>query len=79
MRDLPGGFELAGHLIVEDVPVDVYELGVFPVLVDVLVGFDEIIGSLGFHALSIDVVSVKFNGHHDVLCLHPEMTGKQPV
>ena len=61
-----GGFELTGRLIVEDVPVDVYDMGVFPALVDVLVGFDEIVGSLEFHALSINVVSVEFNGHYDV-------------
>ena len=42
------------------------DLGVSPALIDVLVGFDEIIGSLGFHALSVNVVAVKFNGHHDV-------------
>ena len=40
-----GGFELMGCLVVKDVPVDVYHLGVFPVFVDVLVGFDEINGS----------------------------------
>ena len=40
-----GGFELMGCLIVEDVPVDVYDLGVFPALVDVLVGLDEMVGS----------------------------------
>ena len=39
-----GGFELAKCLIVEDVPVYVNDLGVFPTLMDVLVGFDEIVG-----------------------------------
>ncbi len=38
-----GGFELARCLIVEDVPVDMYDLGVSPALMDVLEGFDEII------------------------------------
>ena len=39
-----GGFELVRCLIVEDIPVDVYGLGVLPSLMYVLVGFDEIIG-----------------------------------
>ena len=39
-----GGFELARCLIVEDVPVDVNDLGVVPVLMYGLVGFDEITG-----------------------------------
>ena len=39
-----GGFELARCLIVEDVPVYVNDLGVFPTLMYVLVGFDEIVG-----------------------------------
>ena len=41
-----GSFELARCLIVEDVPVYVTDLGVFPTLMDVLVGFDEIVGFL---------------------------------
>ena len=61
-----GSFELAGCLIVEDVPVCVYDLGVFPALVDSLVGFGEVVGLLGFHAFSVDVVAVEFDGHHDV-------------
>ena len=39
-----GGFELARCLIVKDMPVYVNDLGVFPMLVNVLVGFDEIVG-----------------------------------
>ena len=39
-----GSFELARCLIVKDVPVYVNDLGVFPTLVNVLVGFDEIVG-----------------------------------
>ena len=61
-----GGFELARCLIVEDVPVYVNDLGVFPTLVNVLVGFDEIVGFARFHALGVDVIAVKFNSHHDV-------------
>jgi hypothetical protein len=49
------------------VSVDVNDLGVFPLLVNVLVGFDEISGFVRFHALGIDVIAVKFNGHHDIL------------
>ena len=62
-----GGFELAMCLIVEDMPVDGNDLGVFPSLVNVLVGFDEIGGFARFHALSVDVIAVKFDGHHDIL------------
>ena len=61
-----GGFELARCLVVEDVPVYVNDLGVFPTLVNVLVGFDEIVGFARFHALCVDVVSIKFNGHHEI-------------
>ena len=61
-----GRFELAGCLTVEDVPVYVYDLGVFPVLVDSLVCFDEVVGFPGFHAFIVDVVVIKFDGHHDV-------------
>ena len=43
-----------------------YDLGVLPVLMDVLVYFDEIIVVVGFHALGADLVAIKFNGHHDV-------------
>ncbi len=50
-----GGFELVGCLIVEDVPVYMNDLGVFPTLMYVLVGFDE--GFAGFHALHVNVVS----------------------
>ncbi len=39
-----GSFEFARCLIVEDVPVDVNDLGVTPALMYGLVGFDEIIG-----------------------------------
>ncbi len=39
-----GGFELTRCLIVEDVPVDVNDLGVTPALMYGLVGFDEIVG-----------------------------------
>ena len=39
-----GGFELARCLVVEDVLVDVNDLGVLPVLMYGLVGFDEITG-----------------------------------
>lgn len=65
------GFELAGCLIVEDVPVYVYDLGVAPTLVDSLVGFDEVICSTGFYAFSIDVVTVEFDGHHDIFVSPP--------
>ena len=61
-----GGFEFARCLIVEDMPVHVNDLGVFPTLVNVLVGFDEIVGFAIFHALRIDVVSIKFDGHHEI-------------
>ena len=61
-----GGFELARCLIVKDVPVYVNDLGVCPTLMYVLVGFDEIVGFAGFHALSVDVVSIKFDGHHEI-------------
>ena len=37
-----GGFELAGCLVVEDVPVDVNDLGVVPALMYGLVGFDHL-------------------------------------
>jgi hypothetical protein len=62
-----GGFELARCLIVEDVPVDVNDLGVFPLLVNVLVSFDEIGGFARFHGLSINAIAIKFDGHHDIL------------
>jgi hypothetical protein len=62
-----GGFELARCLIVEDMPVDVNDLGVCPLLVNVLVGFDEIGGFARFYALGIDVIAIKFSGHHDIL------------
>ena len=39
-----GGFELVRCLVVEDMPVDVNDLGVVPALMYGLVGFDEIIG-----------------------------------
>ena len=39
-----GGFKLARCLIVEDVSVDVNDLGVAPALMYGLVGFGEIIG-----------------------------------
>ena len=42
------------------------DLGVFPTLVNVLVGFDEIVGFARFHALRVDVVSIKFDGHHEI-------------
>ena len=61
-----GGFELSRCLIVEDVPVYVNDLGVFPTLVNVLVGFDEIVGFARFHAFRVDVVSIKFDGHHEI-------------
>ena len=61
-----GSFELVGCLIVKDVPVYVYDLEVFPALVDSLVGFDEVVGLPGFHAFSVNVVAVKFDGHHDI-------------
>ncbi len=61
-----GGFELARCLIVEDLPVYVNDLGVFSTLVNVLVGFDEIIGFAKFHAFRVDVVSIKFDGHHEI-------------
>ena len=61
-----GGFEFARCLIVEDVPVHVNDLGVFPTLVNVLVGFDEIVGFAKFQAFRVDVVSVKFDGHHEI-------------
>ena len=62
-----GGFELVRCLVVEDMPVDLSDLGVFPSLVNVLVGFDEIGGFARFHPLSVDVIAVKFDGHHDIL------------
>jgi hypothetical protein len=62
-----GGFQLAMCLIVEDMSVDVNDLGVFPLLVNVLVGFDEISGFARFHALGVNVIAVKFDGHHDIL------------
>ena len=46
--------------------VSLSRMDVFPVLVDSLVGFDEVVGPSGFHAFSVNVVAVKFNGHHDV-------------
>ena len=61
-----GGFEFARCLIVKDVPVHINDLGVFPTLVNVLVGFDEIVGFARFHAFRIDVVSIKFGGHHEI-------------
>ena len=61
-----GGFELARCLIVKDVPVEVNYLGVLPLLMYVLVGFDEIVGFARFHALRVDVVSIKFDGHHEI-------------
>ena len=60
------GFEIARCLIVEDVPVYVNDLGVCPTLMYVLVGFDEIVGFAGFHALGVDVVAIKFDGHHEI-------------
>ena len=62
-----GSFELARCLIVEDMTVCVNDLGVFPSLVNVLVGFDEIGSFARFHALGVDVIAVKFDGHHDIL------------
>ena len=62
-----GSVELARCLIVEDLPVDLNDLGVFPSLVNVLVGFDEIGGFARFHALGVDVIAIKFDGHHDIL------------
>ena len=38
------GVEFTLCVIVEDVPIDMNYLGVFPVLVDGLVGFDEVVG-----------------------------------
>ena len=61
-----GGFELARCLIVKDVPVYVNDLGVFPTLMYFLGGFDEIVGFAGFHALDVDVVAIKFDGHHEI-------------
>ena len=61
-----GGFELARCLIVKDVPVYVNDLGLCPKLMYVLVGFDEIVGFAGFHALGVDVVAIKFDGHHEI-------------
>ena len=61
-----GGFELARCLIVEDVPIYVNDLGVCPTLMYVLVGFDETVGFAGFHALGVDVVAIKFDGHHEI-------------
>ena len=61
-----GSFELARCLIVEDMPVYVNDLGVFPTLVNILVGFDEIVGFARFHAFRVDVVSIKFDGHHEI-------------
>ena len=40
--DADGGFELARCLVVEDVPVDVNDLGVVPALMYGLVGFDHL-------------------------------------
>ena len=39
-----GGFELASCLVVENMPIDMNDLGVASVLIYGLVGFDEIIG-----------------------------------
>ena len=74
-----GGFEFARCLIVEDVPVHVNDLGVFPMLVNVLVGFDEIVGFARFHAFHINVVSIKFTATMRYLCPRREMIGKRPV
>ena len=43
-----GSFKLARGLIVKDMAVDVYDLGVLPALMDVLVCFDEIVGFADF-------------------------------
>jgi hypothetical protein len=61
-----GSFLLARCPIVEDVPITIYDPGVLPVLIDILVCFDEIVGFVVFHALGVDVVAVKFNSHNDV-------------
>ncbi len=61
-----GGFELVRCLVVKDVPDYVNDLGLMPALIYGLVGFDEIISFVCFHALVIDVIAIKFNGHHDV-------------
>ena len=61
-----GGFKLTRCLIVEDMPVYVNDLGVFPSLMNVLVGLYEIVGFAGFHAFGVDVVSIKFDGHHGI-------------
>ena len=71
------GFEIARCLIVKDVPVDMNDMGIFPLLVNVLVGFDEISGFARLHALVIVPSSLAATMIY--LCLRREMTGKRPI
>ena len=49
--------------VVKYVPVYVYNLGVFPSPVHVLVGLDEVCSLVGFETFSINAIP-KFNNHH---------------
>ena len=46
--------------------VSLSRMDVFPVVVDSLVGFDEVVGLPGFHTFSVNVVAVKFDSHNDL-------------
>ncbi len=73
------GFEFVQSLIVEDVPIYDDDLRVFPVLVDGLVGFNEIIGCECFIHLVLMQLPSSLTANMLYFWPWRDMMGKLPV
>jgi hypothetical protein len=67
---MSGNLKFSRCFVVKEIPIDNNDLGIFPSLVDGLVCFYEVM-VMQFHAFGIDVISIKFNCHHDVFVAAP--------